>query len=54
MVVNFGCSSSSAYVNAVDTTDISYDWWQGEAIIGGPQEYRKTREEKRKSRRVEL
>lgn len=41
-------------MNTVNTTDISYGWWEGDAIIGRSQEYRKAYEEKRKSHHVEL
>mgnify|MGYP001815000280 CR=1 FL=1 len=54
MVVHCGSSFSGEYVNTVNTTDISYGWWEGDAIIGRSQEYRKAYEEKRKSHHVEL
>ena len=54
MVVHCGSSASGEYVNTVNTTDISYGRWEGEAIIGRSQEYSKTYEEKRKSHQVEL
>lgn len=40
MVVHCGSSASGEYVNTVNTTDISYGRWEGEAIMGRPQEYR--------------
>jgi hypothetical protein len=40
MVVNSGSSASGESVNAVDTTDISYGGWEGEATMGRSQEYR--------------
>ncbi len=39
MVVYCGSSASGEYVNTVNTTDISYGRWEGEAIMGRPQEY---------------
>ena len=39
MVVHCGSSASGEYVNTVNTTDISYGRWEGEAIMGRPQEY---------------
>jgi len=44
MVVHCGSSSSGEYVNIIDTGDSSYGRWEGEAIIGRSQEYRKTYE----------
>jgi hypothetical protein len=39
MVVHCSSSASGEYVNTVNTTDISYGRWEGEAIMGRPEEY---------------